>query len=107
MWIGFVIVAAICSAVADSVENEHFFDTVFKSRDKSFWYKRESWNKAGQIGHYPFDAWHLAKSMMIVFLSLAVVSYENYFRWYVDLIIIGIVWSVTFNIFYNHIFKSK
>lgn len=100
MFIAFIILAALFNAVMDSVENEHFFDTVFRDKDKSFWYKRESWNKATQFGGYKFDAWHLAKSAMIFCFVLAILLYRSWFGWW-DFVIIGVIWNISFNLFYR------
>ena len=103
----FVILASICNALMDIVENENFFTSKFKNLDQKFWYKRESWKYAKKIFSYKLDAWHLSKSAMIVFLCLAVVNYDVIIYPIVDFLIFGILWNAIFNVFYNHLFKSK
>jgi hypothetical protein len=58
------------------------------------------------------DAWHIHKSLMLIFLCAAVLLYHYYPLWktdiwFVDLVIMGIAWDVTFNTFYNHLLKRK
>lgn len=106
MWIGFIILSAICDAICDSIENEHFYDTIFRNKQKDFWYKRDSWDKAKKIGGWKFDGWHLFKTLHLTFLFLSIVSYENFFTWYYDFLIAGITWVVSFNFFYNKVFKK-
>jgi hypothetical protein len=100
----FIALAAVCNALMDIVENENFHVSVFKNLNQKFWYKRESWKYAKQIGGYKVDAWHLAKSLMIILICGAIVNY-NPFIPVIDFIILGTVWNLTFIIFYK-LFKT-
>lgn len=99
-----VILAAYFNALMDRLENETFFTSVFKNMNQKFWYKRESWKYAKRVFNYKIDGWHLAKSSMIVCLCLAIVFYTPMFGW-IDFVLFGLLWNLTFNIFYNRIFK--
>lgn len=99
-----VILAAIFNAVMDRLENETFFTSIFKHENERFWYKRESWKYAKRVFNYKIDGWHLAKSAMIICLCLAIVFYTPMFGW-IDFVLFGLLWNLTFNIFYNRIFK--
>ena len=101
----FIIIAAACNAVMDLLENENYYNSVFRHFDDKFWYKRESWKHVKKIFGYRPDAWHIAKSMMIVCLVLAAVLYEPYWNQLYDLLAFGLLWNLTFNIFYNKIFR--
>lgn len=92
--------AALFSAIADSVENEHFFGTVFRKLNQRFWFKRVSWAFAKMLFGYKFDAWHISKSLMIFCFCAAIA--ENFWQW----IYLGIVWNVVFFIFYSKLFKK-
>lgn len=98
--------AAIMNAGMDSVENERFDETIFSYFDKSFWYKRKSWAYAKMIGGYKIDGWHLMKSAMVVFMVLACVCFKKDAPIIVHIGIFGLLWNLTFNLFYNHLFKK-
>lgn len=101
----FISLAAFFNSVMDSVENEHIHDTIFSKLNPSFWYKRESWDKAKKIFGYKFDAWHLSKSAMIVcFITGFYFAYG--FEWYY-FPIGGVVWNAVFNLFYSVVWKRK
>ena len=89
----------------DRVENENFYTSVFKNLNEKFWYKRESWKHAKKIFGWKLDAWHIAKSLMIISLCLAVVFYVPVLGTF-DIMLFGIVWNGTFNLFYNKIYAN-
>lgn len=99
--IALIVLAAIFNSVMDCIENEHFYSSVFKDFNERFWYKRISWRYAKMIGGYRLDAWHLCKSAMIINMCIAIVTYHVIIMPLVDLIILGIVWNLTFNFFYK------
>jgi hypothetical protein len=99
-----IALAAIFNAVMDAVENENFTRSIFKNLPERFWYKRESWATARKIGGYKLDAWHLAKSAVVICFCLAIVLYQPLTIWPVDFIIFGLIWNIFFNLFYSDIF---
>jgi hypothetical protein len=100
-----VFIAAVLNAIMDRVENENFSSSVFKNLNQKFWYKRESWKTAKKVFGWKFDAWHVAKSLMIISLAFGIVLYRPILG-ILDVLIIGAIWIGTFNIFYNRIFKK-
>lgn len=100
MWIAYIVLAAFLNAVMDLLENENFSSSVFRNLNPKFWYKRESWKYAKRIGGYKVDGWHLAKSAMIICFAFAIVSYDP-LLWWVDILLIGLVWNVVFNLSYK------
>lgn len=102
----FVALAAILNAFMDSVESEHFHVTIFRKWNQKFFYKRESWKYAKMIRNYRLDAWHLAKSLMIVCIAFAISFMDLEHWWIVKFLTVGGIWIVVFNLFYNQIFKS-
>ena len=98
-----IAIAAIFNAFMDTVEHERYYSSKLRHWNARFWYKRESWKYCKRIGSYPVDAWHLAKSCMIISMAGAVVVYNGH-GW-MPFVYIGIVWNLTFNTFYNRIFK--
>lgn len=106
----FIFLAAVSNACMDAWENENYFESIFKTWNHKFWYKRESWKYARKIFGYHIDGWHIAKSVMVVCLSLAVASavvwgYKG--SWWVIIINVGAIWNLTFWIFYHKVFKIQ
>lgn len=104
----FICLAAICNAVMDRVEYSTAFNqSIFKWKDKEFWEKDISWQYAKKIFGWKADAWHIAKSLMIIFLITAVIvgsvgKSHHWWEWF----IMGVVWNLVFNLFYNKILKA-
>ena len=110
-----IILAAICNAAMDSVSH-HFSSSIFRWKDEKFWNAQVSWQYAKMIGGYKFDAWHLFKTLMLFFLFAAVVHYKpisaNLFtamipfaHQLIDWCLLGTIWNLTFNLFYNKILR--
>jgi hypothetical protein len=118
-----VVISAICKAVADKIAH-HFGISIFSTfKNQMFWDTRISWLnkyvnndvkqgfKKIKILGFSFtkpivfsDAWHLYKSSMIVTLILAICLYPVMILtgfWYVDFIILGTAWNLSFNFAYN------
>jgi len=105
----FVILAAICNAVMDRVGDDTAYSrSIFSRLNPKWWSKVVSWEyvKFLPLTKYRPDAWHLAKSFMVIFLVLAVVTYTTW-QPVVDFLALGFLWNATFNLFYNHIFYKK
>lgn len=98
-----IAVAAAFNALCDSIENENFYESVFRNLNEKFWYKRTSWKYAKKIFGYPVDAWHLSKSAMIICLSFAA-AVAPPLPIIVNVVVFGIVWILSFNLFYNKVF---
>jgi hypothetical protein len=103
----FFLLAAFFNAVMDAVENENFHESIFRNLPKQFWYKRESWKYVPRLLGYKFDAWHIAKSLMIACWTLALVFVDYNVPWWVEIPTVGVVWNVSFHLFYHVIFKVK
>lgn len=98
----FICLAALLNAFMDTIENERFYSSVFRDWNERFWYKRVSWKYCERIGTYPVDAWHLAKSGMIVCFCFSIVLFTGHLVWF---IVYGLAWNLTFNFFYG-LFKN-
>lgn len=122
----FFCLAAICSASIDTLEF-HFDKSVFNycRWNLNWWNPTYSWYNKYK-GRNPqkglrkwlwfdvpcVDAWHTFKSLMIVFVCLSIVFFKSTpgcnWLWYTLMFIIyGVVWNITFNLFYNHILTKK
>lgn len=124
-----IALAAICNAVMD-VCSHHYYYSVFTRFNSQYWNAVHSWaNKyvdgKPELGrrkwffgllniHVAFtDAWHLFKSLMIVFLISAIPfcpsNEMGLPEWVYYLLVIGVggtVWNLVFSLFYNKIFRK-
>ena len=100
-----IAVAAILNAFMDTIENERYYRSRLRDLNEKFWYKRTSWKYCYKFGSYPVDAWHLSKSLMVICLVLAV-GFAPVIPWWLMLILGGIVWNVTFNLFYESVWTK-
>jgi hypothetical protein len=101
--------AALFNAIMDTLEEGHFSNSIFKNLNPKFWYKDESWKYAKRIPliDYPIDAWHISKSLMLLCLSMATAPNIIIFPIYwLNVLCLGIVWSIVFSVFYDHILKK-
>ena len=91
-----IIIAAICKAVVDTI-SQHPKTTILTGK---FW---QLWphDKFIPFTKYPLDGWHLCNSLMI--LCLIVSGVLPGYLWYIDILAAGILWILTFNLFYNKI----
>ena len=104
----FIVLAAICNAVMDSVEYETVFSkTIFSKKDPKFWLKTVSCDnvKFLKFTKYRPDAWHLSKSTLVVFVIISIVTYSPVISPFLDFFLLGLIWNITFNLFYNKIFR--
>ncbi len=96
-----IILAAICKAVCDKIAN-HGDNSIFFTMSE-FWWKKDS----GSIlpyTKYRWNAWHLSGSLMVVFF-IAATCVNVPFGWYIQVPILGILFTLIFNLFYNKILK--
>lgn len=107
----FILLAAFFNAVMDAVENENYFESVFRKLPQQFWYKRESWKYVKKIFGYRPDAWHLSKSLMVMCFAGAVISFNLPVLKWQDVVMYvagcGVIWNVVFWLFYHVIFRVK
>lgn len=96
-----IIIAAICKAAVDTVTHHphtsrlwgNFWDLKIK---KSF----------VPFTKYKLDGWHLCNSLMITCFICAATC-GTIMKWYYDIPILGTVFILVFNLFYNSIFQYK
>jgi hypothetical protein len=110
--IGFIFffLAAIFNGLMDRVgDTVAFNQSKFRNGNDHFWNKEVSWKYAKKILGWKLDAWHIAKSLMVISLVGASISYRIYgpFLSYLpDFLIFGSLWNIGFNISYHIIFKK-
>lgn len=105
---GYILIAvmAFLNACMDAFENENYFESIFKTWEQKFWYKRVSWQYAKKLGGYKLDSWHIAKSLMVICIAFLPFC-EFWGSWWVIVLIVGAVWNLTFTLFYHLVFKIK
>lgn len=114
----FLALASICNAVIDTLAHHHSV-SVFKKYKTGFWadatlvsWKNKYINNDTLQGRKKLfwkinlpvqftDAWHLFKSLMIIFTVTSIIMYVPLINKIIDFCIIGIVWNLIFNLFYN------
>jgi hypothetical protein len=107
-----IILAAFFKAVSDTLK-DHYYISVFRLKDARFWNPNESYKYTGFLKiwfiktQYRADAWHISNSLMIISFCLAIVLHKPVLSWYYELIIAGIAFNVSFNLFYNKVLVKK
>ena len=114
------VLAALCNSVMDTITH-HWWGSVFNSPkyNEAFW-NPDSKKNPYVIPHtkYKVNAWHLLKSAMIVLFSISniciylfgTLTIQFFNIWItigVLLVIHGLLWNLTFNLFYNKILLKK
>jgi hypothetical protein len=104
----FLCLAAVCKAIADTLTH-HYATSVFRWKDPKFWDPSVSWYSAPfvRFTRYRFYGWHLANSGMIISFCLAASLHTAVLSWYYELPIAGIIFNLTFNLFYNKILRKN
>ena len=99
-----IILAAICKAVADTLDH-HFDTSVFRNKPRKWFDPNVIVKSAPKIFGYPLDVWHIANSVMIISFILAVVINNSNLEWYWQLLAGGVAFNLTFNLLYNKILR--
>jgi hypothetical protein len=128
-----MMIAGALNAIMDRIAFT-FKSSVFKNLNPHFWNVKESWknqwkwplrpyNKKYYLGLYtpryeekfPFsstfliwttDAWHLAKSLMLGFITLGIVLYCPMFNFIIDMFLYYCAFTIIFTYFYEYILKK-
>lgn len=118
-------IAAVCSAVMDKTETEiQYNDSIFAGKRPRYWSKVFSAKVNGfsRGTHRRSDAWHDAKSgMIIAYMAYGILfvlaaqslnakyTTSNYLFMFIvaHLALFALINIKTFNLFYNTIFKKK
>ena len=95
-----IIIAAICKAAVDTVTHHPHTSKLWGD----FWDLKIKRNYV-PFTKYKIDGWHLSNSLMITCFIVAGVL--NGYVWYYDIPVLGIIFILVFNLFYNKIFQYK
>ncbi|RYZ63035.1 MAG: hypothetical protein EOO14_00360 [Chitinophagaceae bacterium] len=105
--------AGFFKSVADTLQH-HFGVSVFKNLDARWWNPAISWEYTGflPLTKYRADAWHLANSGMITCFAIGAACMKPVALWGLHVtggylvILYGLGFIGTFNLFYNKILKQ-
>lgn len=111
-----MIIAGIFNASMD-VLKVRYNTSIFSQWPNQNWVNpafswRNKWKSKNKIIRYLMstvlvwttDMWHFVKMLMLVSISLAIVTYQPIFTWYLDAIIMHSAFTVPFEIFFSKVF---
>ena len=104
-----ICISAILNAFMDT-SCDHFYNSIFSKLNPKFWAMQISWQYSKTVFGYHIDAWHIAKSTMLIliFTSMSLnVRGNDLIHILMNIVIYGILWNIIFNLFYNRIFIKK
>jgi hypothetical protein len=101
-----IFLAAQFNAIMDRTGDLVAFNaSIFSDKDPAFWCREISWKYAKKIFGWKADAWHIAKSTMIILLVAGIVIYQPVFNPISDFFIMGAIWNASFNLGYKTFYK--
>lgn len=108
----FWLLACFFNAVMDATENApNFNESRLKNLPRNFWLKEISWKYAPKIFGYKLDAWHIAKSCMILCFLFTALTFDpplqKWQDWALYIAVAGIIWNGGFWLFYHKLFGVK
>lgn len=110
--------SGVCFALTDTLMHHYHASIFSRFKNKSFWNPEISWKNKysnpallirkkykGIVVPVIFtDACHLFKFIALVLFGLASVISVPFINWYVDMIILGGSYGMSFTLFYNYLF---
>lgn len=120
------IFASICNSIMDT-SSHHYSTSVFKNFNPMWWNGEISWKNKYIDGdfnkgfrkwwgfNYPVqltDSFHLFKTLMIIFITISIVTFDstliiNGYYFLIYIFIYGLLWNITFSLFYDKILRKK
>lgn len=106
-----IIIASICNAIMDIIRFR-FNESIFRNLNPNYFNPNVSYLNQNNIWYKVLkqapDLWHNAKSLMIICICVAI-SIEGKLLFesvWLNIIYLGIVWNIVFNVFYNIILRK-
>ena len=102
----FIAFSGLLSAFRDTL-TDHFGISIFSNWDKiRFDHTKGSLGR--KIGGYYFDGWHIAKSLELLCFISAATFYAPITPYkLVDILILGSIYILVFDLFYGLLFKRR
>lgn len=107
-----VVLAALSKAVMDVIRF-HFSKSIFANLNENYWNPNVSYANKNNVWYKLLkqapDAWHNFQSLMIICICIAIgLNDKLYFESVMyNILLLGFVWNVVFNIFYGFILRKK
>lgn len=102
-----IFLAAIFNSICDNLA-WHYYKSVFKKfKNPDFFDPNVSWKTEKKIFGWKFDAWHISKSCMLILLFFAIKYNKTVFDPIIDIVLCGLIWNGTFNLFFNRLLNCK
>ena len=98
-----VFIAALFNAVMDKLK-DHYSSSIWWDKTTFYPTQKDAFGKKF-LGIMVLDAWHLAKTAMIILLMIAIVIPCNFYWW--EYLVLYFVWGCGFNLGWNYLFKRK
>lgn len=120
------IIASICNSIMDT-SSHHYSTSIFKDLNPMWWNGEISWKNKYIDGdfnkgfrkwwrfNYPVqltDCFHFFKTLMIIFITISIVTFDSslikngyYLIFYIFMY--GVIWNITFSLFYDKILRKK
>jgi len=122
----FWVLAAVSNAVMDTL-NHHYYTSIFKSSNEKhnqWWNPDFSWKNKYTFGNKDYgrnmkwivitDAFHFFKGLMLMFLVLSVLTFDNFYFLDFHIVTVPIItliyvlfWWAFFELFYKYILRNK
>jgi hypothetical protein len=118
-----IFLAGICNAMMDVLEFRYdtsifsFWNNQLWVNPTYSWVNKWKWDGDRKIGErflgsstvfvFLTDLWHLSKFLMLVLLMGGAVFYHPIINWWLDLLLIYSIFTVTFELFFSKIFIKK
>lgn len=118
----FLALAAICNSVMDTISFRYNI-SIFRNLNVKFWNPLYSWENKWKNGDpdqgerffgsstflvFLTDAWHLFKSLSILFVALAIVYYNKITNYtLLDVLIYHTLFGSIFEVFFGHLWRIK
>lgn len=96
-----IIISAISKALVDTIAFHQ--GGVFKGNN---FFDITKQGKMFPLTKYPMDGFHIANSLMILSFIVAV-CIPSTIPWWIKFSLLSVIFIITFNIFWNHIFNNK
>ena len=109
-YITLIVLSAMFKAISDNCA-DHYSKSIFsRYNNPMFWDKSVSWKRKYKKGWQYWDpisdAWHLSNGGMISSFIGAGIFFPNQFNGFIVFLLSGVLFTLAFNTFYNHIFKK-
>ncbi len=116
-----IILAGISNAIMD-VLKFRYSRSVFNKFNENWWNPNKSWRNKWKNGDPEqgerfwgssrwfvrfTDAWHFFQGLMFTSLFLSIVFYETMINAWVDFIMIYLIFTLTFSLFYKKVFIQR